>query len=80
MDSRSIGRDVVAMNSTVILKNVRWGNVKVLRLVYPNEESGEGTLSIFTPLGAKILGARVGQTVQMKLADSPTCFRIAQIL
>ena len=79
-DAKSIGRDVVMMNSTVMLEDVRWSNAKVVRLVYPNEEAEEGTISIFSPIGVKILGARLGQTVQMKLADSATCFRIAQIL
>jgi regulator of nucleoside diphosphate kinase len=79
-DADAITSDVVTMNSTVVLADVRWGHLKVVRLVYPRNASGEGFVSILSPLGVALLGARVGETVQTRLADSPTCHRVEKLL
>jgi regulator of nucleoside diphosphate kinase len=59
-----VPRDVVTMNSRVEIKDLRTGQPEQVTLVYPGEE-GEGTrqVSVFSPIGLALLGAKVGDVV-----------------
>lgn len=59
-----IGSDVVTMNSEVTIEDVKSGGKQVVRLVYPEQaNAGEGQISVLSPLGNAILGARAGEDV-----------------
>lgn len=58
--------DVVTMNSRVRLRDGRrtWN----MSLVFPeNADPEEGSISVLAPLGAAMLGCRVGQTVRFRV-------------
>ena len=56
-----IEADVVTMNSKVLLDCSNWESPREYRLVYPREGlSDPGELSVVSPLGAGLLGLRVG--------------------
>ncbi|MCC6661882.1 MAG: nucleoside diphosphate kinase regulator [Phycisphaerales bacterium] len=61
-----IAPDVVTMNSRVRLREGR--RTWIMTLVFPElSDPEQGCISVLAPLGAAILGCRVGQTVQFRL-------------
>lgn len=58
--------DVVTMNSRVRLRDGR--RTWIMTLVFPeNADPEEGCISVLAPLGAAILGCRVGQSVRFRV-------------
>lgn len=58
--------DVVTMNSRIRLRDGR--RTWIMSLVYPeNADPEEGSISVLAPLGAAILGCRVGQSVAFRV-------------
>jgi len=61
LPSRQIAPDVVTMNSQVQLAGLQDGRRRTLTLCYPADADAEaGRVSVFSPLGAALLGCRVG--------------------
>src|SRR3954465_14468023 len=59
-----VSGDVVTMHSTVRFLDLRNERREVHTLVYPNEaDLSVGKLSVLSPLGTALLGARVGDVV-----------------
>lgn len=57
--------DVITMNSTVRLRDLKTKETETFTLVYPEEANiADGKLSILAPLGTAILGYRVGDSVR----------------
>ncbi len=67
--------DVVTMNSEVRFELPRGSSPRQARLVYttPRPSDDGGVVSVFSPLGLALLGARVGSTVPVGVgaADRP---------
>ncbi|WP_246672476.1 nucleoside diphosphate kinase regulator [Mesorhizobium sp. B3-1-6] len=62
--------DVVRMGSTVTLQNPE-GSLQTVTLVYPAEaDIAERRISVLTPLGTALIGARAGRTVSWRSRDS----------
>ncbi|TIT85424.1 MAG: nucleoside diphosphate kinase regulator, partial [Mesorhizobium sp.] len=62
--------DVVRMGSTVTLHDGE-GSVQRVTLVYPAEaDIAEKRISVLTPLGTALIGARTGRTVSWRSRDS----------
>ncbi len=62
--------DVVTMRSTVVYERVGFGAPATLTLAYPDEaDPAAGRVSVLSPLGFALLGARVGDTVEF---ETPT--------
>jgi len=56
--------DVVTMGSTVEFVVQKTGERRTVKLVYPKDaDIAEGRLSILTPVGAGLIGLRVGQSI-----------------
>jgi regulator of nucleoside diphosphate kinase len=56
--------DLVTMNSRVVLRDVDTGRRFVISVVFPScASSRKGRISVLTPLGSILLGARAGQTL-----------------
>jgi len=61
--SREIGPDIVTMYSQLELVMVRSGQRRKFTLCYPDDaEPAAGFLSVLSPMGAALLGLRVGET------------------
>ncbi len=56
-----VGPDVVTMHSRVLVADVATGKNVELTLCYPHEaDPGRGHISVLSPVGASLLGRRVG--------------------
>ena len=57
--------DLVTMNSRVELEDPANGERYAITLCYPRDaKPSEGEVSVMSPVGASLLGARVGQVVE----------------
>lgn len=73
--------DLITMRTTFRLTDLDSGEDGVYTLVYPDEEDpSEGRLSVLAPLGAAVLGHRVGDTVEPVVPDAVRRGRLAAIL
>lgn len=65
--------DVVTMNSTVIFRELKSGEIRVRTLVYPAQMTDSATqLSVLAPVGAALLGLRVGDSIHWTLPGGTT--------
>jgi regulator of nucleoside diphosphate kinase len=64
----AIAPDVVTINSTIVCRGGPLGDTdRTITLVYPERaDAAEGRISILSPLGRALLGARAGQTVDVE--------------
>ncbi|PPE68873.1 GreA/GreB family elongation factor [Caldimonas thermodepolymerans] len=63
VDATQVDPDIVTMRSRVIVERPGIGEIN-LCLVYPSEaDPDSGCISVLTPLGLSLLGARVGQVI-----------------
>lgn len=59
-----IGKDVVTMHSKVEFIDEANGSTRTVELVYPGAaDISAGRISILTPVGAGLIGLRVGQSI-----------------
>lgn len=65
-----IGRGVVTMNSRIKFRDDSTGERRVVTLVYPGGEDPQtGCVSVFTHLGAALIGLEEGQSIAFADAD-----------
>ncbi len=65
--------DVVSMNSTVRFIDQTNSKESEVTLVYPHDANiEEHKISIFSPVGAALIGLRVGQSITWPLRDGKT--------
>jgi regulator of nucleoside diphosphate kinase len=63
-DDDSVPGDVVGMNSVVVFRDEAHGATRTVRLVYPADaDIAAGSISVFTPIGAGLLGLTAGQSI-----------------
>ena len=64
LPSDEIPKDVVTMGATVSFTVEETGEKRTVELVYPKDaDIAQNRISILTPVGAGLLGLRVGQTI-----------------
>ncbi|CAG1019115.1 Regulator of nucleoside diphosphate kinase [Burkholderiaceae bacterium] len=67
VESRGVPSDIVTMYSQVLLSDLRTGRQRKLTLCYPHDaEPSDGFISVFSPVGASLLGLRVGCTARWR--------------
>ncbi len=65
---KDIPRDVVTMNSKIEYIDVKTGDKNIVSLVYPQDANfEEGKISVLAPIGAALLGLKVGESIDWKL-------------
>lgn len=70
--ARNVGPEVVTMNSRFHVRELDTGKRRTLTLVYPDDADPYGEkVSVLTPLGASLLGAGVGDTVEWTARRGP---------
>ncbi len=78
--SAEIGSDVVTMNSEVTVEDAKSGDRQTVRLAYPEQaDPGKGHVSVLSPLGTAILGARAGDKVSFETPVGERWIRVAGI-
>ncbi|ADO49424.1 nucleoside diphosphate kinase regulator [[Enterobacter] lignolyticus] len=66
----SMPHDVVSMNSKVRFRDLTTGEERVRTLVFPTQMTDSSTqLSVLAPVGAALLGLRVGSTIHWELPN-----------
>ncbi|MCO8120893.1 nucleoside diphosphate kinase regulator [Stieleria sp. TO1_6] len=81
VDPSEVPCDVITMNSTVRLRDIKEKETETFTLVYPDEANiAEGKLSILAPLGTAILGYRVGDLVQWQVPTGMGRWRVEELL
>jgi regulator of nucleoside diphosphate kinase len=64
LEPAAVPRDLVTMNSQVILRALSTGKQHVFTIVFPVcADPKRGRISVVSPLGSILLGARTGQTL-----------------
>jgi len=62
--------DVVTMYSSVVYEDLDTGKLLMVKLTFPNDaDIKEGRISILSPVGAALLGLKVGQDIAWPLPD-----------
>lgn len=62
--------DVVTMNSLVVYRDLDTGLEANIQLVYPEEaDAAGGRISILAPVGAALIGLRVGERIEWPLPN-----------
>ncbi|UEX76627.1 GreA/GreB family elongation factor [Spiribacter halobius] len=80
-DPLAMPRDVVTMNSTVALDNVMTGKRFQCTLVFPHAaDSSAGAISVLAPLGAALLGSRVGDTLNVATPGGSCRYRVEALV
>jgi regulator of nucleoside diphosphate kinase len=81
VDAARVSPHVVTMHSKVKIRDLGRGRSEVYTLVYPEEaDLGAGKLSVLTPMGTALLGAAVGDVVQVASAAGPRAVFIDALL
>lgn len=81
VDPSEVPSDVVTMNSTVRLKDMKTKEVETYTLVYPDDANiAEGKLSILAPLGTALIGYRVGDTIRWKIPSGVGRWRVEELV
>lgn len=63
-----VGTDVVTMNSRVVLQDRHNGDAREITIVYPPQADAQhGRVSVLSPVGCAVLGASVGDELQLEL-------------
>jgi regulator of nucleoside diphosphate kinase len=76
-----VQRGVITMNSRVRLIDLKTGRNETYTLVYPADANiNENRLSVLAPLGTAMLGARIGQVIEVKAPAGVRRLKIDQIL
>ncbi len=73
--------DVVAMNSTVEFEDANSRRRQLVQLVYPSRaEPAKGRISVVAPVGAALLGLRVGQCLDWPVPRGIVRVRILRVI
>ena len=73
--------NVVTMNSTVRLRQLRKKEIETYTLVYPSDaDIAKGKLSVLAPIGTAILGYRVGDRVEWQVPSGMIQFKIEELV
>lgn len=81
LDPAAVPPDLVTMNSRVLLQDVDTGREMDFTLVFPARSNArKGRISILTPLGLLLLGARTGQQLTCPVAGTISRAKIVKIL
>lgn len=79
--SAKIPRDVMTMNSKVLLKDLETGEKMEYTLVYPADaDLMENRISVLAPIGTAILGFREGDVIDWKVPDGLVKLEVEKIL
>jgi regulator of nucleoside diphosphate kinase len=73
-------RDVVSMNSMAECVEEASGRTHALTLVYPREaDAAQGRISVLAPVGAALLGMKVGQSIDWPAPSGTLRLRVTAV-
>jgi len=78
---QEIAPDVITMNTTATLLDLETQEEMVLTLVFPDQADVEkGRISVLAPIGAAMLGYRVGDTFDWETPGGMRSLRVLSVL
>ena len=81
VESKNIPPDVITMRSTAALVDLETGEKMIYTLVFPvDADLSQGRISILEPIGADMLGYRVGDTFECDTPHGKRRIHIEKIL
>jgi transcription elongation GreA/GreB family factor len=81
LDETELPGDTVSIGSTVTVQDMDTNEKTTVRLVFPADLNGtETTASVFSPLGAAIIGEKSGKYVECEAPNGIRRFKILKIL
>jgi regulator of nucleoside diphosphate kinase len=81
VSAREVPADVVTMNSRVRLTSADGGSSTVYTVVFPADaDAARQRVSVLAPLGAALLGCRVGQDAVWETPEGTRHLRVAEML
>ncbi len=81
ISSEKVPRNVVTMNSKVLLKDLDTGEKMIYTLVYPAEANlMEDKISVLAPVGTAIIGLREKDAIDWKIPDGLVRLEVEKIL
>lgn len=81
IDASTLPKDVVAFGATVIVKDLDFGDKESFTLVGAGDENyDEGKILITSPLAQGLVGAKVGQKVEIEVPAGKMKFEILEIM
>lgn len=79
--SDEMPRDVVTMNTQVVLHDERSGERRAVRVVFPGDaDPASGQISVLDPLGVQLLGKSPADVFDCDLADGVHRLRVEQVI
>lgn len=67
-DPTEVPPDLVTMNSTVELRDLKTGEIELYTIVYPERaDVARGRISVLAPIGRAVLGSHVGDVVRVQV-------------
>jgi regulator of nucleoside diphosphate kinase len=81
VDPQHVPKGVVTMNSRVRIRDQKTRKEETITLVYPEEaDINDGRVSVLAPLGTALLGARVGDVVEVHAPAGVRRIKVEKIL
>ncbi len=81
VSAREVPADVVTMNSRVRLTSADGGSSTVYTVVFPADaDAARQRVSVLAPLGAALLGCRIGQDAVWETPEGTRRLRVAEML
>lgn len=81
IDSEKIAPDFVTMNSKIEVTDPDTQKVMTVQLVYPNEaDFKKGKVSVLSPLGAALIGYKVGSEISFPVPKGTKLMKITKII
>ncbi|MBX0332866.1 nucleoside diphosphate kinase regulator [Pontibacter sp. HSC-14F20] len=78
--SEEIPAEVVTMNSSVLLRDLKSGNKMEITLVYPKDaDVNARRISILAPVGTAIIGCREGDEVEWPVPSGTINYKIEKV-
>lgn len=81
VSSDVVPADIVTMNTQVVLSDEGTGERRIVRVVYPEDaDAARGLISVLDALGTALLGASLGDMIELDLSDGPRYLRVGRVL
>jgi regulator of nucleoside diphosphate kinase len=81
LDPADVPADLVTTNSQLLLRDVDTGRHMTVKLAFPAcANQRKGKISVLTPLGSMLLGARLGQTLTCPVSGTLAAVIVESIL
>lgn len=76
----SLPRGIVTMNSEVRLLDLDSGEVRVYRLVFPNQNRTDNSVSVLAPIGTALLGYQAGDVIEWRVPKGIRRLKVLEVL